>query len=213
MREAEIMTGLNNKNVIKLLDYFIENGNIYLVTEFCEKGDLFDYTHKAISLSKSKTWKFLIEMCIGLSYIHEQGIIHCDLKPQNVFVGRDSCVRIGDLSSAIVSRKTNHFSVCYGTPCYTAPEVYAKQNFSHKADIWSLGCILYELCTRRKAFDSNNVEMLKEKVINGKPPKIQYNCDGLSKNKSSLLSSVKSKIQLNSAFSDFDQDIEDIYLW
>lgn len=72
MKEVAIMTKLKNKYVIELLDYFIENGNIYLVTEFCEKGDVLEYMNRAVSLSKSKIWKFTIEMMIGLAYLHEK---------------------------------------------------------------------------------------------------------------------------------------------
>lgn len=72
MKEAAIMTKLKSKHVIELLDFFYENNKLYLVTEFCEKGDLFSFMRKSVALTRNKVWKFTIEMLIGLAYLHEK---------------------------------------------------------------------------------------------------------------------------------------------
>ncbi len=93
----------------------------------------------AIVLPKHRIWKILIEITLALAYLHHSGIIHCDLKPQNVFLSTENKVKVGDFSSAIMSESSNHFSLNRGTPCYTAPEIYNKESYNNKVDIWSLG--------------------------------------------------------------------------
>lgn len=145
MKEVAILCKLHNRNLIKLHDYFTEEGNIYIITEFCSKGDLSKYLATAICLPKHRIWRMIIEITLAVAYLHQSGIIHCDLKPQNVFISSDNRVKVGDFSSAIIGSTNNHFSLYQGTPCYTAPEVYKKESFNNKVDIWSLGCIIYEL--------------------------------------------------------------------
>jgi serine/threonine protein kinase len=124
MKEAVILSQLKHRNLIKLHDYFTENGNIYLVTEYWEKGDISEYMSKAKSLTNAKIWKFVIEIVLGLKYLHENNIVHWDLKPQNIFVSSENKIKIGDFSSAMVCKDNHHYSLNNGTPCYIAPEIY-----------------------------------------------------------------------------------------
>lgn len=101
----------------------------------------------------------------------------------------------------------------FGTPCYTAPEIYMQQNYDHKADIWSLGCVIYELCTGRKAFDSSSVEMLKEKIINGVPPKISNITRKTRQNIVLNNTPMKTKLKIDLMYNYFDEDLQNIYLW
>jgi len=111
MKEVAILCKLNHRNLIKLHDYFVEDGNIYIITEYCMKGDLSQYMSTAICLPKHRIWKIIIEVTLALAYLHQSGIIHCDLKPQNIFISGESRVKVGDLSSAIMGSSKNHFSL------------------------------------------------------------------------------------------------------
>lgn len=88
-----------------------------------------------------------------------------------------------------------------------------KQNYDNKVDMWGLGCIIYELCTNRKAFDSNNVESLKEKIINGKPPKITNTSRKVKPNPMVADTPARSKIKVEISFNTTDDDLQNIYLW
>lgn len=116
LKEAAILSQLKHRNLIKLHDYFSEHGYLYLVTEYCEKGDLSNYMENSVCLPKTKIWKFVIEMTLALAYLHNSDIIHCDLKPQNLFISLDHRLKVGDFSSAVISKRTNHFSLNFGTP-------------------------------------------------------------------------------------------------
>lgn len=174
LKEVALLSQLKHKNLIRLHDYFTENGNIYLVTEYWEKGDLAQCLSAAVWLSPNKIWKFVIEIMLALAYLHESDVIHWDIKPQNIFVSSDNKVKVGDLSSAMIGNKSNHFSLNFGTPSYTPPEIYNQDTYDKKADIWSFGCVIYELCTGRKAFDSSSIETLKTKITDGSPPQLVF---------------------------------------
>ena len=213
LRKLQYFHNLNNRYLIKLHDYFTENGNIYLITEFWEKGDLSNYLSNAVWLPKTKIWKFLIEITLALAYLHDSEIIHCDLKPQNIFISCDNGVKVGDLSSAMIGNKSNHPSYNFGTPCYIAPEVYLQQNYDNKVDIWSLGWIIYELWTSRKAFDSSSVETLKDKIIYGKPPKITNTIKRGKQNVILSNSPNRTKFKIDIISNGVDEDLQNIYLW
>ena len=150
---------------------------------------------------------------MALAYLHDSEIIHCDLKPQNIFISWENGVKVGDLSSAMVGKKSNHPSLNLGTPWYTAPEIYLQQNYDNKVDIWSLGWIIYELWTSRKAFDSSSVEALKDKIIYGKPPKITNTIKRGKQNIVLNSTPNKTKLKIDIISNTIDEDLQNIYMW
>lgn len=125
----------------------------------------------------------------------------------------DNKVKVGDFSSAMICKGSNHFSLNFGTPCYTAPEIYNQDNYDNKVDIWSLGWIIYELCTGRKAFDSTNVETLKSKITNGKPPKIVFSSNKPAQKIVLNNTPHKTTIKVDINYNNEDEDLQNIYLW
>jgi len=109
------------------------------------------------SLEEPKIWKFFIEMCLGLHYLHSFKILHRDIKTINMFLGRGNQIKIGDLGVAKLLSQTNNMAhTIVGTPYYLSPELCEEKPYNHKSDIWSLGCVLYELCSFRHPFEANN---------------------------------------------------------
>ena len=106
-------------------------------------------------LSEAKIWKFFIEMCLGLQYLHANRILHRDIKTINMFLAKDDKIKIGDLG---VARELNHTAnmahTVVGTPYYLSPELCEEKPYNNKSDIWSLGCVLYEMCTLRHPFEA-----------------------------------------------------------
>ena len=153
--EAEILSSLNNKYVVKFYESFKMNQNIYILMEYCDNGDLCTFLSKIKKTRKSDdyyldedfVWKLFIQMSIGLYYIHSKKIIHRDIKTLNIFLTKDLDAKIGDLGVAKILENTNHANTFIGTPYYVSPEMCKNKPYNEKSDIWALGCILYELLT------------------------------------------------------------------
>ena len=121
------------------------------------------------NLSEAKIWKFFIEMSLGLHYLHSFRILHRDIKTINMFLGKDDKVKIGDLGVAKLLNQTNNMAhTIVGTPYYLSPELCEEKPYNHKSDIWSLGCVLYELATFKHPFEANNQGALILKIVRAK---------------------------------------------
>ena len=106
-------------------------------------------------VSEAKIWKFFIEMVLGLNYLHSNKILHRDIKTINMFLTKDDKIKIGDLGVAKTLNQTYNMAyTVVGTPYYLSPELCEEKPYNHKSDIWSLGCVLYELCTLRHPFEA-----------------------------------------------------------
>ncbi len=139
--------------------------------EHCEHGDLGLYLKRQMSrhLAETRIWKFFIEMCLGLQYLHSHKILHRDIKTTNMFLNKEDKIKIGDLGVAKMLNQTANFAhTVVGTPYYLSPELCEEKPYNHKSDVWSLGCVLYELCTLRHPFESNNQGALILKIVRGK---------------------------------------------
>jgi len=109
-----------------------------------------------------------MQLVSALAYIHSKKIMHRDLKTQNVFIGRDGSLRLGDFGLAKVLERTDDFATTFtGTPFYLAPEICMSQNYGFQSDLWSLGCILYELCSLEHAFAADSLLSLVYKIVRG----------------------------------------------
>lgn len=100
--EATIMSKINCQYVVKYYDSFTERDSINIIMEYCENGDIGKYLKKQMNrpMPEDKIWKFFIEMCLGLRYLHDKKILHRDIKTINMFLGKDDKVKVGDLGVA-----------------------------------------------------------------------------------------------------------------
>jgi NIMA (never in mitosis gene a)-related kinase 1/4/5 len=106
-------------------------------------------------------------MVRALHVLHSRKIFHRDLKPANVFLSRDKHAKLGDLNVSKVAKKGLLYTQT-GTPYYASPEVWKDQPYDVKSDIWSLGCVLYEMTTLKPPFRANDMNGLYQKVLKGK---------------------------------------------
>lgn len=171
LNEVKILSSLENPHVVKYYDSFIEKNVLNIIMEFCEGGDLskFIKSQAGRPIAESKIWKFLIQMCIGLEYIHKKKILHRDIKSLNIFLTKNEDIRIGDLGVAkVMAESVNFAQTMVGTPYYLSPEMAEEKPYNEKSDVWALGCVLYELCTLRHPFEANNQSALMLKIIRGR---------------------------------------------
>lgn len=126
------------------------------------KGDLYNILKKRRGqlLPEETIIDWFVQICLSLKHVHDRKILHRDLKTQNIFVSSGGLLKLGDFGVAKVLGGTNILaSTAVGTPYYLSPEICQNRRYNHKSDIWSLGCVLYEITTLRHAFDANSLQV------------------------------------------------------
>lgn len=141
-----------------------------IVMEYCGWGDLAmkikRYVKRREYIDERVIWVYMIQILEGLKALHERNVLHRDLKPANCFLAEDGSIKIGDMNVSKVMKDGNA-KTQIGTPYYMSPEIWARRPYNHATDIWSLGCLIYELCALRPPFLGNNMSELKTAVLGG----------------------------------------------
>ena len=159
--------------------------------EYSDGGDLFqkiqlNQTHKKY-LKESEVWSIFLQIVQGLKVLHSMQILHRDLKSANVFLNKNGVAKLGDMNVSKLAKKGLLLTQT-GTPYYASPEIWKDQPYDHKSDIWSLGCVLYEMCALKPPFRADDMEGLFNKVTMGIYPRIPHHySQELSSTISSLL--------------------------
>eukprot|EP00730_Choanoeca_flexa_P019189 TRINITY_DN9365_c0_g1_i1.p1 TRINITY_DN9365_c0_g1~~TRINITY_DN9365_c0_g1_i1.p1 ORF type:complete len:1046 (+),score=140.85 TRINITY_DN9365_c0_g1_i1:87-3224(+) len=170
MREGQ----LKHPNVVLYKSSFKQDDNLYIVMELIEGASLLDHVNamkeKAESFTDKRVMFIATQICNGLRYIHkEKKVVHRDLTPANVMLGWDDKVTITDFGLARKGQ-TGHtlMQSSVGTLCYSCPEIVTSQPYGAKSDIWSLGCILYQLATLEPPFNTTNMLALAKRIVEAK---------------------------------------------
>lgn len=172
-KEVSIYKSLNHPNIIKYYTSFVENRVLYIVMELVEGQTLADYIsslkEKKQRLDEGRIWRFAIEMVAGLNYLHvEKKVVHRDFTPMNLMITKDNHhVKIADfgLAKQRGTQSSSSMKTFVGTIQYSCPEIVRNQPYTEKADIWSLGVILYELATLNTPFAGENPLAIARKIV------------------------------------------------
>lgn len=172
LKEASILAHLKHPHVVSLQESFFNSSEelLFIVQDFCDGGTLHDQIVNAIEkkspFSEEQIMQWFIQMTMALQHIHSKKVLHRDLKSQNVFLTKKGVVKIGDFGIARMMENTFDMAqTCCGTPCYLSPELCQDMPYSSKADVWALGCLLFEMCALRYAFDATNFVSLFYKIV------------------------------------------------
>eukprot|EP00878_Enallax_costatus_P045942 GHUV01055484.1.p1 GENE.GHUV01055484.1~~GHUV01055484.1.p1 ORF type:complete len:298 (+),score=87.42 GHUV01055484.1:308-1201(+) len=178
LQEAQLLSSLNHPNIISYIESFLDSeGALCIVTTLCEDGDVFSKIRSRKAEGKyfteAEVMDIFVQVASALLHIHSHKILHRDLKTQNIFLHSNGIVMLGDFGICKVLEKTEAFATTVtGTPYYMAPEVCTNQPYTYKSDIWSLGCVLYELCTLTHAFAADSLLSLVYQIVRGSYPPI-----------------------------------------
>ncbi|XP_020487460.1 serine/threonine-protein kinase Nek1 isoform X1 [Labrus bergylta] len=174
-KEVAVLANMSHPNIVQYKESFEEGGCLYIVMDYCEGGDLFKKinSQKGVLFSEEQILNWFVQICLALKHVHDRKILHRDIKSQNIFLTKDGTVQLGDFGIARVLNSTVELArTCIGTPYYLSPEICENKPYNNKSDIWALGCVLYEMCTLKHAFEAGNMKNLVLKIIRGSYPPV-----------------------------------------
>lgn len=168
-REIIIMKLISHPNIMGLYDVWENKTDLYLILEYIEGGELFDYLIKKGRLLELEAINYFKQIIHGIGYLHQFNICHRDLKPENLLLDFNKNIKIADFGMAALEVEKKLLETSCGSPHYASPEIVAGQNYhGAPSDIWSCGIILFALLTGHLPFDDENIRKLLLKVQNGK---------------------------------------------
>jgi len=160
--EVRIARQVSHANVCRVFDIGDVDGIPFLTMEYVDGEDLASLTRRIGRLSPDKATEIARQICAGLAAAHERGVVHRDLKPANVMLDGAGKVRLTDFGLAAIAANIHGAEVRAGTPAYMAPEQLAGKEVTIKCDLYSLGLVLYEILTGKRAFEAATLpELLK----------------------------------------------------
>eukprot|EP00090_Calanus_glacialis_P027990 TRINITY_DN4468_c0_g1_i1.p1 TRINITY_DN4468_c0_g1~~TRINITY_DN4468_c0_g1_i1.p1 ORF type:complete len:584 (-),score=171.22 TRINITY_DN4468_c0_g1_i1:514-2265(-) len=158
-QEIRLHKAVAHNNLVKLYSYFEDPNFVYIVLELCRKRSLMELHKRRKAITEPESRYFLHQILLGCLYLHDNKIIHRDLKLGNVFLNDNMEVKIGDFGLATkVDYDGERKRTLCGTPNYIAPEVLGKKGHSFEVDVWSLGCILYTLLVGKPPFETQTLK-------------------------------------------------------
>ncbi|XP_038617645.1 serine/threonine-protein kinase Nek5 isoform X2 [Tachyglossus aculeatus] len=167
-KEVILLAKMKHPNIVAFFSSLQEKNKLYIVMEYCDGGDLMRRINnqRGVLFSEEQILGWFVQISLGLKHIHDRKILHRDIKSQNIFLSHNGMVaKLGDFGIARVLNNTMELArTCVGTPYYLSPEICQNKPYNNKTDIWSLGCVLYELCTLRHPFEGNSLHQLVLKI-------------------------------------------------
>ncbi|CDH50159.1 protein serine threonine kinase [Lichtheimia corymbifera JMRC:FSU:9682] len=164
--EINIHRTMNYNGIVRFHSCFEDAHNVYLIVELCDNKTLSELIKRRQRLTEAETRYFLIQVLGACRYMHDNRVIHRDIKLSNVFLDRNMDVKIGDfgLSALLVNAQDRKKTVC-GTPNYIAPEIlFSKSGHDHKVDMWSIGVLMFTLLVGRHPFQQKDVKQIYKKI-------------------------------------------------
>lgn len=173
-REVQVLMKLRHSNIIRYRGHVEGRDKITILMDYAPGGDL-----EKLIKSRNEYWPeevivdWFVQMCLAVKYIHDRKIVHRDIKPANFFISEGGIIKLGDFGLAQYMLSTDALLMTLiGSPFYLAPELCSGKKYNSKADIWSLGCVLYEMCALKRAYRGHSVREVVEKIIKTQPKKL-----------------------------------------
>lgn len=160
LKEVKLLQSLDHPNIVRFLDASMDQNELHIIVEWAEKGDLKRLIRRAVQndicFTEGQIWDYGKQLAGALDHMHKRRVMHRDLKPANIFVASDGSLKLGDLGlGRFFSSQTLEAFSKVGTPLYMSPEVLRGAGYDMRSDVWSLGCVFYELAMRRSPFKSD----------------------------------------------------------
>jgi len=172
--EIKILAAVNHPNIVRYHEHFEDGTLIFIVMEYADGGDLSSRIKDAKKQDPIKPFDpklcmfWLLQICMALKYLHDNHILHRDLKTANIFLTTKNVVKLGDFGISTVLQNTMACAktVC-GTPYYFSPELCQSKPYNNKSDVWALGVVFYEILTLARPFNAKTLKDLVRKIVVG----------------------------------------------
>jgi len=167
--------------IVRFYEAFVENDTLYIVTDYAAQGDLLTkikrHYKRRTHFPERQCWSYLIQLCIGMQFLHRHKILHRDLKSANLFVTDSGVLKIGDFGiSKLLSPPDLFAKTQIGSPYYVSPEMWKNKPYNSKSDMWAIGCFLYELVALHPPFQANSLDKLAAKIMAGQFEPLPRHC-------------------------------------
>ena len=171
LKDVEVLKKLDHPNIIKVYEYFQDAGNIYIVTDYCGGGELFDRILQEKNFSENRAAEMMKNILSAIAYCHKNSLVHCDLKPENILLAStkydETEMKIIDFGNSCFRKPEEMLKSKFGSVYYVAPEVL-KASYNEKCDVWSLGVITFLLLSGKPPFNGPSDQHILKKVYSGK---------------------------------------------
>ncbi|KAJ9475643.1 putative serine/threonine-protein kinase [Pseudozyma hubeiensis] len=167
-REIHHHRRLHHPNVMQLYEVIATEQYIWMVSELCAGGELYDYLVENQVLAEPEARRIFGQLCLAVAYVHSKGIVHRDLKLENILLDERCNVKLGDFGFTREFERNRLMDTFCGTTGYASPEMLAGKKYTgEQVDIWSLGVILYALLCGALPFDDDDESVMKHKILRG----------------------------------------------
>ncbi|OHT00442.1 CAMK family protein kinase [Tritrichomonas foetus] len=148
LQELDIMQSINHPNIVSILDILYTDTNVYVVTEYCSNGELFDYIVNHPNISRDTVQRLFFQIVSAISFLHQKKIAHRDIKPENILLDDLFNVKVADFGFSRQIDENLLMKTPCGSPFYAAPEIINGTSYNgQKSDIWSIGVLLFAIAT------------------------------------------------------------------
>lgn len=196
--EFEVASNLNHKNIIKLIEYCTDSETPFIVLELFSEINLKQALRRGPEPISFMLTSMVEQIVESLYYFHSKGYVHCDIKPDNILVNRDGMIKLIDFTIAKkvktgIGKFFGGGSKVEGTRSYMSPEQIRGQSLDARSDIYSLGCLLYELLTGKAPFTGNTPNDLLSKHLSATPPSVLVVNDNVTPEFNNLIKKLMAK--------------------
>ncbi|CAF3583897.1 unnamed protein product [Rotaria socialis] len=168
LREITSMERLYHPNIIRLYEVIETPKDIYIVTEYASGGDLYTCINHTGKFPEDEAKHIFAQITAAIDHMHSKGIVHRDIKTENVFFAKERLIKLGDLGFSTFTEKNQTLTTFCGSPPYAAPELYRDENYiGIYVDIWAMGITLFFMVTGLMPFRAENIGKLKQSIIDG----------------------------------------------
>jgi serine/threonine protein kinase len=169
-REARSAAALNHPNIVTVHDFGDVASQPYIVMEYVQGETLAEIIRRRAAVSATDKLRWIEELCAGVSYAHQVGVIHRDIKPANLMIDRSGRLKILDFGIAkMLGTLATNATALIGTPGYMAPEQILGKAIDHRSDLFSIGVVSYELLSYAEAFPGDNVPAITHRILTDSP--------------------------------------------
>lgn len=158
VQEISIHKTLNHKHIVAFYGFFEDETYVYIVLELCQKRSMAELVKRRKFVTEPEVRYYLKQVLSAVQYLHENSIIHRDLKLANLFINHEMKVKIGDFGLSTRIENGERKKTMCGTPNYIAPEILEKKGHGHEVDVWSIGCIIFTLLVGKPPFEATTLE-------------------------------------------------------